>query len=83
MDDKKNKIDSAIDEVLESERLKQASSGMSKLIVTLANIGILITVIAVVLNVLDRPQDTEAYIMGGALSLVILFVLRVIFKKSS
>lgn len=87
-DDGKNKIDAVVDEVIESKRLRQGASGLSKLCVFLANIGMIITPIFVIILMQEyyersyqNPADPYWYTIGGAIIFLIILFLRALFKK--
>ena len=65
-DQKENKIDAAIDAVLESERLRQGVYGVRKLLSTLCKVAAFIIPIGCILPIIDRPSGAGEYILLGA-----------------
>jgi len=81
MNEKKNKIDSVVDEVIESKRVKQASHGILKIIRILA---ILAIPIFLVIALIGMGGDTlMGSIFAGISFIIFLIVNNIINKKVS
>lgn len=81
MSEKKNKIDSVVDEVIDSKRVKQASYGLLKMIRVVAILGI---IFCLVLAFIGHGDDTLfGGVYAGVLFLIFLIVNNIINKKMS
>jgi hypothetical protein len=82
MNEKKNKIDSVVDEVIESKRVKQASYGILKMIRVLAILAIPFWLVTALIG---RGGDAPLFgsIFAGVSFLIFLIVNNIINKKVS
>jgi hypothetical protein len=81
MNEKKNKIDSVVDEVIESKRVKQASWGILKMIRILAILAIPFFLVIALIGRGDDPLFGS--IFAGVSFLIFLIVNNIINKKVS
>jgi len=84
MNERKNKIDSVVDEVIESKRVKQASYGILKMVRILAILAIPFFLV-MALTQIGRGYDEVAVgvIFAGVSFLIFLIVNNIINKKVS
>lgn len=83
MVDKKNKIDSAIDEVLESKRLKQVSIGLLKLFRLLA---IIFIPFILFVGGMEMSPNSDAMLLASAWAVgafILVLILNSIINKVS